>query len=546
MDFFLTASNSEALLGHVYDGWLVALSFAIGTAGSALSLYVAHGAAKTHEPRARALLLAVGATTFGLAVWSMHFIGMLAFSICASVDYDAVTTLLSALPAIAAAWMVLRGLRPNDSSLPALTVKGSIVGAGIGVMHYSGMMAMRTAASLRFDPFDFAISIAAAIMLSTAALWSRQRLLKRLPLKWASSLSALIMGVAITTIHYVAMAAARFTGQTESAFPMPPSDRLFLSVLITIGIASLLGFAGFGVLMSRLKESLAELAIRGKELDAIIQNSIEAIVITNPDGSIKAVNKTFESVFGYANADVVGEHISAFLPRWPALLNDAGDYLPQETLGMRNNDSEFPIRVALARLQTDTVAFYVGFINDISEIKRIQAKLLHDANHDFLTGLHNRRHFKEQLVAEVERTRRTASPVSLLMVDIDHFKRINDTYGHLIGDRVLVMVASTLQAASRREDSVARYGGEEFLLLLPDTGPVEAHRLAERLRAAIAQLDLRHEGERIAFTISIGIASSTGENALTPQSLIGKADDALYRAKDMGRNRVELFLEVVD
>lgn len=546
MDFFVTASHDEALLGYLYDPWLVLLSFVIGTAGSALSLYVAHGAAKTQEPRARKLLLAVGATAFGLSVWSMHFVGMLAFSVCAAVDYDAVTTLLSALPAIAVAWVVLRSITPGDSSFSSLVAKGIIVGGGIGVMHYSGMMAMRTAASLRFDPADFALSIAAAVILSTVALWSRQGLLARLPIKWASILSALIMGGAITTVHYVAMAAARFSGQPESTTPMPPSDHVFLSVLITLGIASVLGFAGFGVLMSRLKESLAELAIRGKELEAIIQNSIEAIVITNPDGSIKAVNRTFESVFGYANADVVGEHISAFLPRWPALLNDAGDYLPQETLGMRHNDTEFPIRVSLARLQTDTVAFYVGFINDISEVKRIQAKLLHDANHDFLTGLHNRRHFKEQLGDEIERTRRTASPVSLLMVDIDYFKRINDTHGHLVGDRVLVMLASTLQAESRRGDAVARYGGEEFLLLLPNTGPGEAHRLAERLRTAVERLDLWHEGERVAFTVSIGIASSTGENALAPQSLMGKADEALYRAKDMGRNRVELFLETID
>lgn len=282
MDLFIASFPDAILLGRAYSLWLVALSFLVATGGSALAFYVATGASLATTPRSREILLAAGAVAFGLAVWSMHFIGMLALSLCASVHYDLVITFLSALPAIAAAWVMLHWMIRKDLGPRQILLGGLITGAGIGLMHYSGMMAMRMSASLYFDPPDFFISVVAAVALASIALWARNGLQARTRLGSLSVnlLSVLIMGLAITTMHYLGMRAARFIGQPETDVPIPPTNWVFLAVLICIGIASMLGFVATGVLLTRLRDSLAEIRLQRQELEAIIQNSTEAIVIS--------------------------------------------------------------------------------------------------------------------------------------------------------------------------------------------------------------------------------------------------------------------------
>lgn len=161
------------------------------------------------------------------------------------------------------------------------------------------------------------------------------------------------------------------------------------------------------------------------------------------------------------------------------------------------------------------------------------------ATTDPLTGLANRRRLHEQLEQELARHRRQAQPLSVLTIDIDHFKRINDTWGHAAGDLVLKQLSLALSANSRQYDLVARYGGEEFMVILPATGTHDALPTAEHLRHRVAELGIRlPDGSPVACTISIGIATlDEGESA---QQLIDRADLALYRAKRMGRNQVSL------
>ncbi|GAA6755424.1 GGDEF domain-containing protein [Thermus thalpophilus] len=148
-----------------------------------------------------------------------------------------------------------------------------------------------------------------------------------------------------------------------------------------------------------------------------------------------------------------------------------------------------------------------------------------------LTGLPNRRAFELALSREISRTERYGTPFSLVLVDLDHFKKINDTLGHDYGDELLLRVARLLVDQVRREDMVARWGGEEFALLLPSTRAEDAQRLAERLRQAI-------EAQSLGVTASFGVAEYMfGEEE---ESLFRRADQALYRAKNLGRNRVEV------
>lgn len=161
------------------------------------------------------------------------------------------------------------------------------------------------------------------------------------------------------------------------------------------------------------------------------------------------------------------------------------------------------------------------------------------ASIDSLTGLPNRRSFFERSAIEVERNRRYGVPLALVMVDIDHFKRINDRYGHETGDRALVAVAEVLKSGLRQADFAARLGGEEFCLLLPETPPDAAQDVAERLRLALATAPVAVGEEALTITASFGVAN-LGLTADSLEDCLARADAALYHAKAGGRNRVEV------
>lgn len=157
---------------------------------------------------------------------------------------------------------------------------------------------------------------------------------------------------------------------------------------------------------------------------------------------------------------------------------------------------------------------------------------------DALTGAHNREYFDSQLKAELSFSRRHKTEVALVLFDVDHFKRVNDTYGHPAGDEVLIRLSHAVRPVVRNEDVFARYGGEEFAVILRGVDIHGARSLAERLRQTIAALEIATERGVIRVTISVGCASVGGNFELTPEAMIGVADKRLYRAKHGGRNRV--------
>lgn len=160
---------------------------------------------------------------------------------------------------------------------------------------------------------------------------------------------------------------------------------------------------------------------------------------------------------------------------------------------------------------------------------------------DMLTGVHNRRSVMQLLEREVARMRRRGPPLTVMLVDLDHFKRINDTWGHLAGDRVLQEAASALQQSVREYDAVGRWGGEEFILVLPETTPDVAEMLAERCRGRLEAMTLHADnGERIRVTGSFGLVCNAQAMDIDSQALVQLADEALYRAKRAGRNRVAM------
>jgi len=165
-----------------------------------------------------------------------------------------------------------------------------------------------------------------------------------------------------------------------------------------------------------------------------------------------------------------------------------------------------------------------------------QERLRYEATHDHLTGLENRAVILEHLRSELSRARRSRKPVTVALADLDHFKSINDRYGHSVGDTVLRLSAGRMRAALRQYDTIGRYGGEEFLMVLPGCDAEDARHVAERVRMALTGLGPSIEVP-CAISVSLGLAS-TGGGAMACEALVELADAALYRAKSEGRNRV--------
>ncbi|TVR85463.1 MAG: PleD family two-component system response regulator [Spirochaetaceae bacterium] len=214
----------------------------------------------------------------------------------------------------------------------------------------------------------------------------------------------------------------------------------------------------------------------------------------------------------------------------------ARDAVSDEELGLKLGAVDYiskPISPAIVRARVETHM----------NLKRKTDMLERYALLDGLTGIHNRRYFDEQLEKELARNLREGYPLSVIMMDIDHFKEYNDNYGHGAGDKCLQKVAHALtDTLSRPGDTLCRYGGEEFVVLLPDSDATGARVVAERLREAVEALSLTHEYSAASpvVTLSLGVASvePAGQQKGGAESLLKRADEALYAAKRAGRNRV--------
>ncbi len=183
----------------------------------------------------------------------------------------------------------------------------------------------------------------------------------------------------------------------------------------------------------------------------------------------------------------------------------------------------------------------VALQKEIEERKKAQAALERLATQDSLTGIANRRYFLEIASRIIEQARRYQRPVSVVMIDVDHFKEMNDTFGHKTGDKVLIHITRCFQSCLRKVDILGRYGGDEFVILLPETTKEGARRLSERLMQAVAQQLITAGGVTIPITLSMGLASNINEPDLSLDELLQRADRALYDSKLNGRNRLTSY-----
>lgn len=227
--------------------------------------------------------------------------------------------------------------------------------------------------------------------------------------------------------------------------------------------------------------------------------------------------------------------------RQHARLTMVGDAVLLTDLGSRNGTFVNGSKVAEHRLADGDkiqigVATTIKFTFTDNLEEEYQRRLLEAALRDPLTGVYNRRHFDERMQAEFAAARRHGTPLSLLVIDVDHFKQINDRFTHAVGDQVLRLIATILQANTRSSDIVARYGGEEFAIVSTEIPPTEALALAERIRERIERYPWNEIDPDLRVTISVGLDSNTSRE--TVGSMLAAADERLYEAKRAGRNRV--------
>jgi two-component system cell cycle response regulator len=222
------------------------------------------------------------------------------------------------------------------------------------------------------------------------------------------------------------------------------------------------------------------------------------------------------------------------LPFIPIIMQTALDTTQGKVTGLDSGADDYITKpINYAELQARMTASL--------RIKALQDKLAEMAITDALTGVFNRRHLDETLDEMFDHSERLHEPLALAMFDIDHFKRVNDKHGHLVGDVVLAQFARHLKHLARDIDRIGRYGGEEFMVLLPGTVPDAGVTFAERVRQEVEKHQFKHDGGALKCTISVGVAGWQHPRIHTRQQLVKAADDALYVAKSVGRNNVVKF-----
>ncbi len=300
-----------------------------------------------------------------------------------------------------------------------------------------------------------------------------------------------------------------------------------------------------------------------RQLSSAVEHSPSAIVITDVNGNIEYVNPKFTELTGYAFEEARGKtpanmyganqlHPESGKGHWQTI--QAGEEWRGEMLNRRKNGETYWEAVSISPIidPNGIITHFVAVSEDITlrkeneeKIKRLNAGLEKMAMTDHLTSLYNRRYFMQRGTEEFKRSWRNNQPLALLMLDIDHFKKVNDNHGHDAGDMALQQIAAALKSNMRETDILGRMGGEEFAVLLPNTLSNEAALLAERLRQSVEHLSFEVPGASLFVTVSIGVVMISGEMSGI-DDMLRSADAAMYRAKHCGGNRVMQYEDVSD
>ncbi|SHE90812.1 PAS domain S-box-containing protein/diguanylate cyclase (GGDEF) domain-containing protein [Thermoanaerobacter uzonensis DSM 18761] len=291
-----------------------------------------------------------------------------------------------------------------------------------------------------------------------------------------------------------------------------------------------------------------ELKERNEVLSTIMESAGDAIIMLDDSGKVTFWNPAAERILGYSKEEIIGKDLHMFMIQDMRLYEAYREAFKKfrstgrgsvvgKTVEMKTrhkNGYEIDVELSLSAVRIKDGWYAIGIIRDISERKRFEELLYRQSITDPLTNIYNRRFFMQMLEQEIERVKRNKKFFSLIMFDLDHFKNVNDRFGHAAGDTVLKSVADTVKGRIRKTDYFARWGGEEFIILLPETSLNNAVELAEELREQISTIELQGI-DRV--TASFGVTEYRDTDTI--DTVLIRVDNMLYEAKSAGRNCVK-------
>ena len=293
-----------------------------------------------------------------------------------------------------------------------------------------------------------------------------------------------------------------------------------------------------------------QLETYSQRLDSIVENAHDGIISIDGNKHLTFMNTAARKMFGYTPEQAERLKLNQLIPESTRDFHD--DYVhgfrhSQErarsmhtrtsVMGLRQDGSEFPVEISISKIVVSGKMEMVAVMRDISDRSKMMQELKEAATLDHLTKLANKRLFNEEMSRQIALTKRYERELSLVLADLDHFKAVNDQYGHASGDEVLTEVADIIRHHLRDSDLAARWGGEEFALLLPETDLNGARLLAEKLRSKIENHTFELQGQKASVTCSFGVFSLDDCHP-DADSLFAQADKQLYQAKNEGRNCV--------
>lgn len=500
--FFISADPMAPLLVGSYNSGLVILSLLVAIFSSGMALHTAHIARMADLRLHRQIAICTGAIALGGGIWTMHFIGMLAFELCTSVHYDPAITMLSVLPSVGASWVALQILSQARVQRSHLIIGGVLVGLGIGTMHYSGMAAMRMAPLLRYEPVTFFLSIGVAVILATLALWIRFRLHRtRLTLLQRVVISGIVLGLAISGMHYTGMAAARFIGQTT-----PPDDLIIFNstfasmvlstftITVTVLVAAANGLLRYRQLFLKMEESESHNR-------AIVDTAIDGIITISSNGTILDFNHSAERLFGWKAGEVLGRNVNMLMPEPDRSRHDSylSNYLRsndpkvigvgRDVTGLRKDGSLMPMRLAVGRVRQPGDPIFVGFVTDMSRYNALT----------------------ESLRQSAEKAEQAAQAKSAFLANMSH--EIRTPLNAIIGFSDL-MLNDALTAQQSKHLNIINQSARSLLALLNDIldttklerGSVELEQvdfsLIDLCQQVVASLRLAADAKNLEFRLS--------------------------------------------
>jgi diguanylate cyclase (GGDEF)-like protein/PAS domain S-box-containing protein len=487
----------------------------------------------------RAAWLLLTGLVSGSGVWATHFIAMVAYSPGLKTGYSPTGTLLSLMIAVlfmGTGFVVASAQRSRTNDMAG----GLVLGMGVAAMHYTGMTAFVTQGEVVWEHATVGASVLLGVIGATAALVvaGRARTMTK------QMIGGGILTLGVCSLHFTGMGAITIVPDVAAIVP----DQLLSGGVLTLAVTCITGLIILGGLGAVAIESQTTRSAL-ERIRRLANAAYEGIVVVQ-DGRINDANAAFCDLVGEPLEDLQGQPLFGSILTYNSDEASRDGVRREGVLQPIGGGREIPVEV-FSRLmddgaRTETSGLTVLAVRDLRERRSAEEKIRYLAEHDGLTGLPNRNSLQARLNAAIDRVEASGESLSVICIDLDHFKEANDQHGHLAGDALLVETARRLQDSVAAPSFAARLGGDEFIIVQVAGGdqPGAAAELSGRLLEALSA-PVTFDGQELGMGASLGV-SLYPDDGRTTESLMANADMALYRAKESGRGVYRFFKREMD